>query len=221
MRLKFLHGLDDDMREQALSSFWQKNKVFIIAGVLTLFVGYGASGFYQNYKASLAQKEAALFYTAFVENSSEGYQKALEGEELTGTMAALAHFQHAQKSIENNEITQAQEAYKSIINTPAVPKLWKELAVLLQAEILSGEQNPQAKELLTRLIDKNSIYKESAYERLATIALQEKDYEAAQGYYEYLLSAEMPPQHQARIKDKVTYLKGQGLWSMHNTQQEK
>ena len=73
MRLKFLHGLDDDMREQALKDFWQENKKYIIGGFAVLFLSYGAGQGYNHYQANKQDANALGYHQASQMDTPEAY----------------------------------------------------------------------------------------------------------------------------------------------------
>lgn len=209
MRLKFLHGLDDDMREQALKDFWQENKKIIFGGFAVLFLSYGGGQFYKHYSAEKKDAQALAYHQASQLDTAEVYQDY--AEQAPKGFKALALFKAANLQLENGDKAAAAQTFGRLYANKSLPALWRDLAAVRQAELLLSENPEKSRSILSVLIEDGSQYSRSAYELLAIEAQNRQAYGEAAAYYDRLL--QMPDllegMRQA-IEQRLTYLEGKG-----------
>lgn len=209
MRFKFLHGLDDDMREQAMKDFWQENKKIIIGGFAMLFLSYGGGQYYRYYQSSQQEANALGYHQASQMDTVETYKGF--ADEAPAGFKGLALFKAAEALIEQEEFTKAAETFAQIREDSSLPVLWRDMAAVRQAEVLLSDNPEKSQQILATLVDDNSPYQHTAYELLAIEAQNREAYEEAAAYYERLL--DMPDLREGMrqaIEQRLSYLEGKG-----------
>lgn len=212
MRLKFLHGLDDDMREQALKDFWQENKKYIIGGFAVLFLSYGAGQGYNHYQANKQDANALGYHQASQMDTPEAYTGF--AETAPAGFEGLALFKAAEALIEEDKHQAAAERFSRIRENSSLPELWQHLAAIREAELLLRFSPAKSQEILAELVADDSPYQHTAYELLATEAQNRAAYDEAAAYYEKLLSmTNLADGMRQAIKQRLSYLEGKGFIS--------
>lgn len=209
MRLKFLHGLDDDMREQALKDFWQENKKIIIGGFAVLFLSYGGGQFYKYYSAAKMDAQALAYHQASQLDTPEVYKDY--AEEAPAGFKALALFKAANSQIQADELAAAADTFATIAQDSKLPPLWRDLAAARQGELLLTLDPDKARTVFSTLTKQDSPYARTGYELLAIEAQNRGAYGEAAAYYSRLL--EMPDLlagMREAIQQRLTYLEGKG-----------
>ena len=210
MRFKFLHGLDDDMREQALKDFWHENKLFIIGGFAMLFLSYGAGQGYIFYKAHKLETQAQAYYEAMQEGTPQAYKEF--SQKTTTGFQGLALFKAAQQMIDQDKPEEAVSQFESIRQTSGMPRLWRDLAAIRQAELLLARNPQKAQNILAKLVSDNSPYLSTAFNLLAIEAQNRQAFDEAVAYYERLSSMnDLPNNMRENIQQRLSYLQGKGL----------
>ena len=209
MRFKFLHGLDDDMREQALKDFWHDNKKFIIGGIALVFLSYGAGQGYRTYQNNIQTADARGYHQASQLDTPQAYadfaQQANDGYQ------GLALIKAAQKEMKKGNLAAAEAHFAQVRSHKDLPAAWRDLAVIYQSELLLTLNPEKAQNLLQELVAKDSPYQRTAYEFLAIEAQNRRNYDEAAGYYERLL--QMPDLlggMRENIEQRLSYLQGKG-----------
>ena len=214
MRFKFLHGLDDDMREQAMKDFWHDNKKFIIGGFALLFLSYGAGQGYRAYQTHTQEANALGYYQASQLDTPQAYNEF--AEQTNDGFQGLALFKAAQKLVQEENFDKAERFFAQIRNNNSLPTSWQDLAAIRQAELLLTLNPEKAQTILENVVTSDSRsgdspYKRTAYELSAIEAQNRGAYEEAAGYYERLL--QMPDLlggMRENIQQRLSYLKGKG-----------
>jgi len=214
MRINFLHGLDDDIREQVLKDFWQENRNFLFIALVVLFASFGATQYYKHYKAETIQQQAITFYEASQAKSAEGFTKL--AAEATGGYKAMALFELAKTQAAAGNNAEAVKAYAQIRKGNAAVLL-RDLATIFEAEILLSTDAAEAEKHLMTLVAEKSPYKLTALELLAINAQNKGEFTVAQNYYEELLAqGGLAETMHNRIQARLSYLKGKGLIAVTN-----
>lgn len=210
MRFNFSHGLDDDIRDQALRDFWKENRNFLIAAVVVLFASFGATKYYQMHKAESIQQQAIAYYEASQKKSAEEFSKLAKG--TTGGYQAMALFEVAKAQIAEKNYAEAAKTYGQIRENGATALL-RDLAAVMENQLLMATDPQAAEKGLKELVAKKSPYMLTAMELLAILAQNQEKYDVAQGYYEQLLNIDTDPAlaMRSRIEKRLGYLKGKGL----------
>lgn len=213
MRINFLHGLDDDIREQALKDFWKENRNFLFVAVIVLFASFGATQYYKHHKAETIQQQAIAFYQASQSQSAESFSKL--AADTTGGYKAMALFEVAKNTIEKGDKAEALKAYAEI-RTGDATVLLRDLATILEAELLLATDAATAEKHLMTLVAEKSPYRLTALEMLAINAQNKSEFAVAQNYYEELLAqGGLAETMRNRIEARLSYLKGKGLITAH------
>ncbi len=210
MKFKFLHGLDDDIQEQALQDFWTENKWFIYIGFIVFFASFGGMKYYQIHQQNSLQAEAISYYQA----KEQGNMPAMEAlaNDANKGYRSLALFEIANDHVKNKAYKEASEIYGAISTDNSMPVLWRDLAAILQAQLVLSAEPEQSVLTLKNLVATNSPYKLTALELLAIQAQNEEQYEQAKSYYEQILAQSGNMQDmRPRIEQRLSYLKGKGL----------
>lgn len=209
MRINFLHGLDDDIREQAMHDWWKENRNFIIFAVIILFASFGATQFYKQHKQETIQQQAIAFYEAKQAQSSEGFSTL--AEEASGGYRAMALFELAQNQMATGNTAEAAATYGKIRESDA-SVLMRDLAAVLEAQLLMSTDAEKAEESLKTLVSDKSPYMLSALELLAINAQNQEQYDLAYNFYQELLAqGGLAEAMRDRIEKRMAYMKGQGL----------
>lgn len=209
MRFKFLHGLDDDMREQALKDFWHENKHIIIGGFAILFLSYGAGQGYRHYKAHQTEANALGYHQASQLDTPAAYKDFAQA--APSGFEGLALFKAAQAHVAAENPEAAADVFAQIRETGGLPTLWRDLAAIRQAELLLTLNPEQAQGILAELVGDESPYQRTAYELLAIEAQNREAYDEAAAYYERLLDMpDLPAGMAEGIEQRLSYLEGKG-----------
>ena len=217
MRFNFSHGLDDDIRDQALRDFWKENRNFLIAAVVVLFASFGATKYYQMHKAESIQQQAIAYYEASQRQSAEAFSKL--AEETNGGYKAMALFEVAKSQMAEKNYAEAAKTYAQIRESGA-SALLRDLAAIMENQLLM-ETDPQAAEGgFKALVAKKSPYMLTAMEMLAILAQNQGKYDVAQGYYEQILNnkTDAALAMRSRIEKRLGYLQGKGLIAVPTTE---
>ena len=209
MRINFLHGLDDDIREQAMQDWWKENRNFLIFAVVVLFASFGATQYYKQHKAETIQQQAIAYYKAAQDKSSDGFSKL--AEEANGGYRAMALFEVAKQQVADKDLEAAAASYGQIRESDASPLL-RELAAVLEAQIQLQTAPDQAEANLKKLVEAKTPYMQTAIELLAILEQNRENYAAAQSYYQDLLAQlGVNLTTRSRVEKRLSYLKGKGL----------
>jgi len=216
MRINFLHGLDDDIREQAMHDWWKDNRNFIIFAVFILFASFGATQYYKQHKEQTIQQQAIAFYEAKQAKSSEGFSDL--AEDANGGYRAMALFELAQAQMNEGKTAEAAETYAQIRESDA-SVLIRDLGAVLEAQILMSSDIEASNEKLKALVSSKSPYMLTALELLAVNAQNQEDYATAQNFYQELLAqGGMAEAMRDRVEKRLTYLKGLGVLAANTTE---
>ena len=209
MRINFLHGLDDDIREQALQDFWKENRNFIFLAVFVLFASFGATQYYKTHKAETIQQQAIAYYEAVQSQSAEEFSNL--ANEATSGYKAMALFEVAKTQMAEGNLEAAAETFGQIRESNA-SVLLRELAAVQQAQVQLQTAPEAAEKQLIELIGNKSPYMLTALELLAISKQNSGDYAAAQSYYQELLAqGGLAETMRDRVENRLAYLRGQGL----------
>ena len=116
----FCREVDEDVQNENLIKFWQKNKIYIIS-VITIILSYSIiNNLYKNYKTKKSLEEAKTFETIISNNTISNSGKILELEKLTNTAKfgykEIAYFNIYSLQMEEKKHEDAEKTLKTIIN---------------------------------------------------------------------------------------------------------
>lgn len=171
----------EDVEKEQLFLFWKKySKKIIIYSSAFLFVMFSVFSFlfYQNWKT----EKNALIYTNALEESlydSEVSNKMFQQliNDNHDGFALLAKIEQAALLLNDNDKTQGFQALKNIANDNNIASPFRNLAVIVLGYHLLDEEGTEKEiiSLITPLADDNNLWRGSAREILALLALKSED----------------------------------------------
>lgn len=189
----FLREVNEEIRRDQLRKLWERFGIFIVAGVVLLFVGVGVYQWNESRRISSEQAAGASFETATrlaAEGKVEDALKLLDDIAKSGPpgYSALARLRVAAEHIKANRTAEALAAYEALAASSGVDPLLRDFATL-QAAMLRLDQADwtEMKNRLTPLLDEKQPWRAEARELLGIAALKAGNSEEATKLFEQLL----------------------------------
>lgn len=189
----FLREVNEAIRQEQLMRLWERFGVFIIAGVILLFVGVGVYMWNESRRVANEQAAGASFEAASrlaAEGKADDALKAFDDIARNGPAgyAALARLRVAAQHVQANRTAEALAAYEALSSDSAVDQLLRDFATL-QAAMLRLDQADwtEMKNRLTPLLDDKQPWHAEAREVLGLAALKAGNSEEATKLFEQLL----------------------------------
>ncbi|MEZ5816096.1 MAG: tetratricopeptide repeat protein [Hyphomicrobiaceae bacterium] len=174
----FLREVDEEVRREQFMKLWERYGVFVIAGLVLLFVGVGAYKWNESRRVAREQTAGASFEAASrlaAEGKSDEALKAFESIAKDGPTgyATLARLRVAGEQATAGRTAEALAAYEAISADSGVDQLLRNFATL-QAAMLRVDQADwtEMKNRLTPLLDDKVPWHAQARELLGIAALK-------------------------------------------------
>jgi hypothetical protein len=210
------HEVDEEVRRERLTKFWQRYSILIIGACVLLVLGIAGWRGYEWYIARQAAVAGTQFETA-VTLSEQG--KAADAEAAFAKVAAeapagyrtLARFRAAAELAKTKK-DEAVKTYDALAADGSLSPLWQDLAAI-RAGLLLVDTAPLAElqKRLEPLAESGRIYRHSARDLLALSAWRVKDTAAAKKYLDMIAGdAETPPGIRSRADVLAALMAGNG-----------
>lgn len=207
----FCREVDEDVQNENLIKFWQKNKIYIIS-VITIILSYSIiNNLYKNYKTKKSLEEAKTFETIISNNTISNSGKILELEKLTNTAKfgykEIAYFNIYSLQMEEKKFEDAEKTLKTIINK-TTNKDFKNLSIIKLASLNYPNKKTTMNEIKNLL---SHIYKNEAFYNIAqfilgSIYIEEKDFTKAKSIFEKLTNSNIPEEIKAESKSMLQFI---------------
>ena len=170
--------IDEDLRQQKYAELWKKYNKLVIGSAILLVIGVASIKGWQAYDLNRKATDSTILTSALALMNDTKPEKALpllEKLASGGTYgySVLAEFNKAATIAKTEGNKASLDAYLAIANNKNVDRVYRDLAIVLSAQIGVGEQNSQKfVEKLAKIIDDQSPWRHMAKELLALIERQ-------------------------------------------------
>ena len=189
----FLREVDEEVRRDQLLKLWEKYGVFILVGLVFVFLAIGAYKWRESRQLTL-QEQTGVRFEAAARLAAE--KKAIEAQSAFAEIAkdgppgyrALAQLRLASEHAKAGRVAEALAAYETLSADVAVDDLLRDFAAL-QAGMLRLDQADwtEMKNRLTPLIDEKRPWHAPARELLGMAAFKAGQHEEATKLFEQVL----------------------------------
>jgi hypothetical protein len=179
----FIDEVNEDLRQERFTRFWQKVGVYVVAASVLIVVATVASVLWQNYRDKRQSQAAEVFLSADKAAKAQKYDEAAKTYAEVATLDAqgfseLAKMREAYVLTKANKKDSALTVYKDVAETRGGDKAVRSLA-RSYAAMLMMETNAPAEEITDTLqpLAKDTANPFSAFarEHMAYIALEKGD----------------------------------------------
>jgi len=186
----FLREVNEEIRREQLKKLWERFGIFIVAGVVLLFVGVGAYQWNKARQADLERKAGASFEAASRLAAESKPQEAMQAfaaiaKDGPPGYRALASLRIAAEQAKAGRTADALAAYEKLSNDPSIDEIMRDFATL-QAAVLRLDQADwtEMKNRLTPLVDVTRPWHVQAREVLGLAAMKAGQAEEATKLFE-------------------------------------
>jgi hypothetical protein len=189
----FLREVNEEIRRERLMRIWERYGVFLVAGVLVLFVGVGVYQWNQSSRRASEEKAGASFEAAIrlaSEGKTDDALKALGDIAQSGPRGygALARLRIAAQQSASGRPAEAIAAYEALAADSGVDRLLRDFATLQSAMLRVDQADwTEMKNRLTPLLDDKQPWRAEAREVLGLAAMKAGQTEEATKLFEQLL----------------------------------
>lgn len=209
----FIREIDEELKNEKLKRIWDKYGLLIIIFV-TLAVFAAVS--FETFKAWQDRRNQEMSNTfAYALNLQNQGRFAEADEVLTslvdadkGVYSNIAEMQKVNLLLEQNQTEKALSLLQDICNNEDFNPQIRDVALIKLASYkLENAPAQEIKDLLTPLLEQQSLWNLTAKELLAMLAVREKDYSQAIDLYQEISSAPKAPETmKARAVDMINVL---------------
>lgn len=195
----FMREVEDELRSDKVSSFWNKYKYFVIGGAIAIVVGTAGYRFWESYSQKVAGVSGDQFLGA-IELSNEGkHDEAIsELETLSkdgvGQYPALAKIRLAAEYAKKGDPQKAVEAFDSIANDTGFDETLRNVARLRAGLLLVDNGTyDQVSDRLQSMSETGKSFRHSAREGLGLSAWKHEKYEDALVWFQAIADDQGSP----------------------------
>lgn len=214
----FMREVEDELRSDKVSNFWQKYKYLVIGGAIAIVVGTAGSGLYDSYTKSAAGLSGDQFLSA-IELSNDGKHDqaiaALEilGNDGVGQYPALAKVRLAAELAKKGDAQKAIEAFDVIANDTSFDETLRNVASLRAGLLLVDHGSyDEVSDRLQIMSETGKSFRHSAREGLGLSAWKHEKYEDALVWFQAIADDQGSPNGiRARAGVMLQLLAGKGF----------
>jgi len=214
----FMREVEDELRSDKVSDFWNKYKYLVIGGAVAIVIGTAGYRFWDSYTQKVAGVSGDQFLSA-IELSNDGkHDEAIAelealGKDGVGQYPALAKIRLAAEYAKKGEPEKAIEAFDTIANDTSFDETLRNVARLRAGLLLvdSGSYD-QVSDRLQSMSETGKSFRHSAREGLGLSAWKHEKYKDALVWFQAIVDDQGSPNGiRARAAVMMQLLAGKGF----------
>lgn len=209
----FIREIDEELKNEKIKKIWDKYGLFIIIFVVAAVFAAVSFESVQAWKDKRNQEMSDTFAYALNLQNQGRYAEAKEvlvslQNSDRGIYSDIAKMQEASLLVEQNQLQDAMKVLESITQNEDFNPQIRDIATLKLASFkLKDAPAEEIKTLLAPLTADQSVWKNTAKELLAMLAVREKDFQGAKNLYQEISeSPEAADTLKARAQDMINVL---------------
>lgn len=210
-----LQEIEEDLSRKKMEARWKKHGATIIGAAVAIVLGTALSVGWKSYKVSEAQSTTAELVTVFQEAKDSAEEKITSLEAFAAKKSGKAHavfakLQAASLAMKENNKEKALALYNEIATDDKLEVFLRQLGDLLVVQTTLDDGEPLALESrLSPLMDKECVWRYSAYEYAGYLALRLEDKEKAKKLFTELKELpNVPTDFISRANDIIRWIDG-------------
>lgn len=209
----FIREIDEELKNEKIKKIWDKYGLFIIIFVVAAVFAAVSFESFQAWKDKRNQEMSDTFAYALNLQNQGRYAEAKEvlvslQNSDRGIYSDIAKMQEASLLVEQNQLQDAMKVLENITQNEDFNPQIRDIATLKLASFkLKDAPAEEIKTLLAPLTADQSVWKNTAKELLAMLAVREKDFQGAKNLYQEISeSPEAADTLKARAQDMINVL---------------
>ena len=209
----FIREIDEELKNEKIKKIWDKYGLFIIIFVVVAVTAAVSFETFQAWKDRRNQEMSDTFAYALNLQNQGRFAEAKEvllslQNSNRGIYSDLAEMQEASLLVEQNQLQDAVKIWENIVENKDFNPQVRDIAALKLASFkLNDAPAADIQTLLAPLTSEQNVWKNTANELLAMLAVREKDFTEAKKLYQKISESQNATDTQkARAQDMINVL---------------
>lgn len=209
----FIREIDEELKNEKIKKIWDKYGLFIIIFVVAVVTAAVSFETFQAWKDKRNQEMSDTFAYALNLQNQGRFAEAKEvlvslQNSNRGIYSDLAIMQEASLLVEQNQLQDAVKIWENIVENKDFNPQVRDIATLKLASFkLNDAPAADIQALLSPLTAEQNVWKNTANELLAMLAVREKDFTEAKNLYKKISeSSNATDTQRARAQDMINVL---------------
>lgn len=195
----FMREVEDELRSDKVSNFWNKYKFLVIGGAIAIVIGTAGYRFWESYSQKVAGVSGDQFLSAIVLSNDGKHDEAIAqletlGKDGVGQYPALAKIRLAAEYAKKGEAQKAIDAFDVIANDTSFDDALRNVARLRSGLLLVDNGTyDQVSDRLQTMSETGKSFRHSAREGLGLSAWKNEKFEDALVWFQAIVDDQDAP----------------------------